>query len=152
VVVKGLSLTTDTPAVVLVQPRQAVNQNMGWSDEYAVQVITTSKTEIQILVRRLDLNHDRMRPPCVRPGRSQCADRERPSAFYQVERRAWDSNPRGRCRPNGFQEHAWFTARRCCYLHCRYSGMACQARSSRIYPAYLAPGLGRYPGVNEPGS
>ncbi len=56
VVVKGLSLTTDTPAVVLVQPRQAVNQNMGWSDEYAVQVITTSKTEIQLLVRRLDLN------------------------------------------------------------------------------------------------
>lgn len=56
VVVKGLSLTTDTPAVVLVQPRQAVNQNMGWSDEYAVQVITTSRTEIQVLVRRLDLN------------------------------------------------------------------------------------------------
>jgi hypothetical protein len=56
VVVKGLSLTTATPAVVLVQPRQAVNQNMGWSDEYAVQVITTSKTELQLLVRRLDLN------------------------------------------------------------------------------------------------
>jgi hypothetical protein len=56
VVVKGLSLSTNTPAVVLVQPRQAVNQNMGWADEYAVQVITTSKTEIQVLVRRLDLN------------------------------------------------------------------------------------------------
>src|SRR5580693_3929881 len=56
VVVKGLSLTTNTPAVVLVQPRQAVNQNKGWPDEYAVQVITTSKTEIQVLVRRLDLN------------------------------------------------------------------------------------------------
>jgi len=23
----------------------------------------------------------------------------------EVKRRAWDSNPRGRCRPNGFQEH-----------------------------------------------
>lgn len=56
VAVKGLNLTTATPAVVLVQPRQAVNQNLGWSDEYAVQVITTSKTEIQVLVRRLDLN------------------------------------------------------------------------------------------------
>jgi hypothetical protein len=56
VVVNGLDLTTNTPAVVLVQPRQAVNQNLGWSDEYAVQVITTSKTEIQVLVRRLDLN------------------------------------------------------------------------------------------------
>jgi hypothetical protein len=56
VVVTGLNLTTATPTVVLVQPRQAVNQNLGWSDEYAVQVITTSKTEIQVLVRRLDLN------------------------------------------------------------------------------------------------
>lgn len=56
VAVQGLNLTTATPAVVLVQPRQAVNQNLGWSDEYAVQVITTSKTEIQVLVRRLDLN------------------------------------------------------------------------------------------------
>ena len=56
VVVQGLNLTTNTPTVVLVQPRQAVNQNLGWSDEYAVQVITTSKTEIQVLVRRLDLN------------------------------------------------------------------------------------------------
>jgi hypothetical protein len=54
VVVQGLNLTTDTPAVVLVQPRQAVNQNLGWSDEFAVQVITTSKTEIRVLVRRLD--------------------------------------------------------------------------------------------------
>jgi hypothetical protein len=56
VAVQGLHLTTATPAVVLVQPRQAVNQSLGWSDEYAVQVITTSKTEIQVLVRRLDLN------------------------------------------------------------------------------------------------
>jgi hypothetical protein len=56
VVVSGLNLTTNTPRVVLVQPRQAVNQNLGWSDEYAVQVITTSKTEIRVLVRRLDVN------------------------------------------------------------------------------------------------
>ena len=56
VVVNGLNLTTNTPRVVLVQPRQAVNQDLGWSDEYAVQVITTSKTEIRVLVRRLDVN------------------------------------------------------------------------------------------------
>jgi hypothetical protein len=56
VVVNGLNLTTNTPRVVLVQPRQAVNQNLGWSDEYAVQVITTSKIEIRVLVRRLDVN------------------------------------------------------------------------------------------------
>jgi hypothetical protein len=56
VVVQGLNLTTNTPAVVLVQPRQSWNQNKGWSDEFAVQVITTSTTEIQVLVRRLDDN------------------------------------------------------------------------------------------------
>lgn len=56
VVIKGLSLSTDTPAVVLVQPRQSVNQNLGFPDEFAVQVITTSKTEIQVLVRRVDAN------------------------------------------------------------------------------------------------
>ena len=56
VVVQGLNLTTNTPAVVLVQPRQSVNQNLDWSDEFAVQVITTSTTEIQVLVRRLDMN------------------------------------------------------------------------------------------------
>ena len=56
VAVTGLNLTTNTPAVVLVQPRQSVNQSFGWSDEFAVQVITTSTTEIQVLVRRLDAN------------------------------------------------------------------------------------------------
>ncbi|HTQ88314.1 MAG TPA: hypothetical protein VMK84_02355 [Streptosporangiaceae bacterium] len=33
VVVQGLNLTTGTPTVVLVQPRQSVNQNQGFSDE-----------------------------------------------------------------------------------------------------------------------
>jgi hypothetical protein len=56
VVVKGLNLSTDNPTVVQVQPRQAVNQNENWPDEYAVQVVTTAKTEIQVLVRRLDQN------------------------------------------------------------------------------------------------
>lgn len=56
VVVKGLNLTTATPTVVLVQPRQSVNQNKGWPDEFVTQVITTSKTEIQVLVRRVDKN------------------------------------------------------------------------------------------------
>ena len=56
VVVKGLNLTTATPTVVLVQPRQSVNQNKGWSDAFVTQVITTSKTEILVLVRRVDKN------------------------------------------------------------------------------------------------
>ena len=54
VVVQGLNLTTDTPTAVLVQPRQSVNQNKGFSDEFVTQVITTSKTQIQVLVRRVD--------------------------------------------------------------------------------------------------
>lgn len=56
VVIQGLNLTTGTPTVVLVQPRQSVNQNQGFPDEYVTQVITTSKTEIQVLVRRVDAN------------------------------------------------------------------------------------------------
>lgn len=56
VVVQGLNLTTNTPTVVLIQTRQGVNQNLNFSDEFAVQVITTSTTEIQLLVRRLDAN------------------------------------------------------------------------------------------------
>ena len=56
VVVQGLNLTTATPRVVLVQPRQSVNQNQGFSDEFVTQVITTSKTQIQVLVRRVDAN------------------------------------------------------------------------------------------------
>ena len=56
VVIQGLNLTTATPTVVLVQTRQSVNQNQGFSDEFVTQVITTSKTEIQVLVRRVDAN------------------------------------------------------------------------------------------------
>ena len=56
VVIQGLNLTTATPTVVLVQPRQSVNQNQGFSDEFVTQVITTSKTEIRVLVRRVDTN------------------------------------------------------------------------------------------------
>jgi len=55
VVVQGLNLTTATPTVVLVQTRQSVNQNQGFSDEFVTQVITTSKTQIQVLVRRVDV-------------------------------------------------------------------------------------------------
>lgn len=50
----GFQLTTDTPAVVLVQPRQSANQDFGFPDEFAVQVITTSATEILVRIRRLD--------------------------------------------------------------------------------------------------
>jgi hypothetical protein len=52
--ITGLSLTTATPSVVLVQPRQSVNQDFGYSDEFAVQVITTAQDRITGRVLRLD--------------------------------------------------------------------------------------------------
>jgi hypothetical protein len=52
----GLNLTTDTPAAVLIQTRQSVNQNFGFTDEFAVQVIDTSETEILVRIHRLDQN------------------------------------------------------------------------------------------------
>lgn len=54
--VAGLHLTTNTPAVVLVQTRQGVNQNLGYSDTFAVQVISTSTTQIVVQIRRIDTN------------------------------------------------------------------------------------------------
>ena len=38
--ITGLHLTTATPAVVLLQPRQSANQDFGFPDEFAVQVST----------------------------------------------------------------------------------------------------------------
>jgi hypothetical protein len=52
--ITGLSLTTATPSVVLFQPRQNANQDFGWSDEFAVQVITTATNQITGRVLRLD--------------------------------------------------------------------------------------------------
>ena len=54
--ITGLALTTDTPAVVLLQPRQSANQDFGFSDEFAVQVIDTSATELLVRIQRLDSN------------------------------------------------------------------------------------------------
>jgi hypothetical protein len=54
--ITGLNLTTDTPAVVLLQPRQSANQDFGFPDEFAVQVIDTSATELVVRIQRLDSN------------------------------------------------------------------------------------------------
>jgi hypothetical protein len=54
--IAGLNLTTDTPAVVLLQPRQAANQDFGFPDEFAVQVIDTSAVELVVRIMRLDGN------------------------------------------------------------------------------------------------
>jgi hypothetical protein len=50
----GFNLTTDRPRVVLVQPRQGDNQDFNFPDQFAVQVITTSRTRILCAVRRID--------------------------------------------------------------------------------------------------
>jgi hypothetical protein len=54
--ITGLNLTTATPAVVLLQPRQSANQDFGFHDEFAVQVIDTSRTELLVRIQRLDAN------------------------------------------------------------------------------------------------
>ena len=41
---------------MLFQPRLAANPNLGHPDEFAVQVISTSATELLVLIRRLDTN------------------------------------------------------------------------------------------------
>jgi hypothetical protein len=52
--ITGLALTTDIPETVLLQPRQSANQDFGWHDEFAVQVITTSASEMLVRIKRLD--------------------------------------------------------------------------------------------------
>jgi len=52
--ITGLSLNSPIPNVVLFQPRQSDNTDYGWFDEFAVEVITTSATQILGRVQRLD--------------------------------------------------------------------------------------------------
>lgn len=52
--ITGLSLSTATPTVVLFRPRQSDNQENNWSDEFAVQVITTAQNQISGRVQRID--------------------------------------------------------------------------------------------------
>lgn len=54
--ITGLNLRTATPAVVLLQPRQSVNQDFGFPDQFAVQVIDTSATQLLVRILRLDSN------------------------------------------------------------------------------------------------
>jgi hypothetical protein len=54
--ITGLNLRTATPAVVLLQPRQSVSQEFGFSDQFAVQVIDTSATQLLVRILRLDSN------------------------------------------------------------------------------------------------
>jgi hypothetical protein len=54
--ITGFQLTTDTPAVVLVQPRQAANQDFAFPDEFAVMVNVTSRTELLVTIKREDVN------------------------------------------------------------------------------------------------
>src|SRR5262244_3731335 len=52
--ITGLNLRTAAPAVVLLQPRQSVSQDFGFPDQFSVQVIDTSVTQLLVRIQRLD--------------------------------------------------------------------------------------------------
>jgi hypothetical protein len=52
----GLHLTTATPAVVMTQPRQGVNRDFAYPDQFGVQVIETAMNSLMVKIRRLDSN------------------------------------------------------------------------------------------------
>ena len=52
--ITGLNLRTASPAVVLLQPRQSVSQDFGFPDQFSVQVIDTSVTQLLVRIQRLD--------------------------------------------------------------------------------------------------
>ena len=54
--ITGLSLTTDVPATVLLQPRQNTNQNFGFPDQFNVMVITTARNQMLVRIERADAN------------------------------------------------------------------------------------------------
>jgi hypothetical protein len=54
--ITGLNLTTNTPAVVIIQPRQGDNQEFGFPDEFAVQVIRTTSSSVLCRILRIDAN------------------------------------------------------------------------------------------------
>jgi hypothetical protein len=54
--ITNLNLSTNTPAVVMLQPRQADNQDFGFPDEFTVQVIKTSAKSILCRILRTDAN------------------------------------------------------------------------------------------------
>jgi hypothetical protein len=52
--ITGLNLRAATPAVVLLQPRQSVSQDFGFPDQFSVQVIDTSATQLLVRIQRID--------------------------------------------------------------------------------------------------
>jgi hypothetical protein len=54
-VLQGFNFFRSIPAAILIQPRQGINQNFGFPDVFAVQVIATSTSAILCRVTRLDL-------------------------------------------------------------------------------------------------
>jgi hypothetical protein len=59
-IVKAISPTTDPlfsvarPRVIQLQPRQSDNNDNGWTDQFALQVIETSRDFIRFRIRRMD--------------------------------------------------------------------------------------------------
>jgi hypothetical protein len=53
--VNGFNFSTDDPQVVLTQARQMSSADVGFEDQFAIQVIETRKNNIVIRIRRIDL-------------------------------------------------------------------------------------------------
>ena len=56
--ITGLNFTTSLPATVLLQPRQNVNEDFGFPDQFAVQLISTDFASILCRIRRIDPGSD----------------------------------------------------------------------------------------------
>lgn len=56
--ITGLNFTTSLPATVLLQPRQNANEDFGFPDQFAVQVISTDFQSILCRIRRIDPGSD----------------------------------------------------------------------------------------------
>jgi hypothetical protein len=52
--ITGFALTTPTPTAVLFAPRQSDNRDLGFPDQFAVQIIETHTDSILCRIRRLD--------------------------------------------------------------------------------------------------
>ena len=56
--ITGLNFTTSLPATVLLQPRQNANEDFGFPDQFAVQIISTDLESILCRIRRIDPGSD----------------------------------------------------------------------------------------------
>lgn len=52
--ITGFSFTVDVPSLILFQPRQSINEDVGFPDQFAVQVLSAGRDNIVCRIRRQD--------------------------------------------------------------------------------------------------